>query len=392
MMTRAIVLVRPLLVLRGARCRERQRTCQIEDEANQPQHGNDRQCWFLSTNAKPLHTLCVAARKSHTAFGSNMYVQVDAQPLESEDMDNAFVNETTVHGTPSAGAAGASASHLIQSDDSETDEELPQSPPPDPPCSEEEEEKPLQDVKPQPPRVPTRMSAGAQNAAASAGAKATAGSPKPPTWATRKVPSWASSEEAGNDVPLAYGERAPEAPFVLAEHALRAAEEVRLAGNDAFFASRFEEAQQLYKVAGRHLESATDLENPVDLAVPGYAARKLECTEKSKLNLAACRIKLGDYVGCIAACNEILHVAPHSVKALYRCGMAHMLMQDYETARTLLARASSMEPSERAIQQAVRECATKQREAETGMRDMAKNMFSGKPLSPPKAKAIPPSK
>ena len=322
-----------------------------------------------------------------------MYVQVDARAVESEDMDTAFVNDTAVHGTPrTAEKSGFSASHLIQSDDSETDEELgPASPAPPFECAEKEEEKPMLDVKPPPPRVPTRMSAGAADAASSSGAKGSSRAPPPPTWAAPCVGGNAAERAAGNCEPLAYGERAAGALFVLAEHALRAAEEVRLAGNDAFFAGRFEEAQELYKVAGRHLKSATGLENPIDLAVPGYAARKLECTEKSKLNLAACRIKLGDYIGCIAACNEILNVAPNSVKALYRCGMAHMLMQDYESARTLLSRASSMEPSERAIQQAVRECATKQREAETGMRDMAKNMFSGKPLSPPKAKPSPPA-
>jgi hypothetical protein len=40
-----------------------------------------------------------------------------------------------------------------------------------------------------------------------------------------------------------------------------------------------------------------------------------------------------------------------------------MLLQDYTKAREMLAKASAMEPSERAIQQAVRECASKQRES-----------------------------
>ena len=76
-------------------------------------------------------------------------------------------------------------------------------------------------------------------------------------------------------MPRTYGERAS-GPFILAEHALRAAEEVRVVGNDAFFAGDFEKAQELYKVAGRHLEAAADIETPDDLGVPGYAAARRE--------------------------------------------------------------------------------------------------------------------
>jgi len=325
--------------------------------------------------------------------GWNMFVQVEAHPVGDEGMDDAFVHETAELGTP-LDMPSAAAPHIIDSESDtdggpeETDEDDERAAAPST-CAGDEEEKPMPDVKPAGPSVPARVSPGA---------KATASPLPPPAWASSTPADSGGNaagagagrgDEADCQVPRKYGERAASAPFVMADHALRAAEEVRLAGNDSFFAGRFEEAQELYKVAGRHLNSATALEEAADLAVPGYLARKLECTEKSKLNLAACRIKLGDYVGCIAACNEILIVAPNSVKALYRCGMAHMLMQDYNTARELLAKASSMEPSERAIQQAVRECASKQREAESSLRDMAKNMFSGKPQSPPKPKADP---
>ena len=66
------------------------------------------------------------------------------------------------------------------------------------------------------------------------------------------------------------------------------------------------------------------------------------------------------------SCPHLPHTHTYT-QALYRCGMAHMLMQDYVTARELLARAAAMEPTERAIQQAVRECASKQREAESSV-------------------------
>jgi hypothetical protein len=49
----------------------------------------------------------------------------------------------------------------------------------------------------------------------------------------------------------------------------------------------------------------------------------------------------------------------------------------------LLSKAAAMEPSERAIQMAVHECAAKQRDNERKMKEIAKNMFAGKPLSPP---------
>ena len=267
-------------------------------------------------------------------------------------MDHAFVHDTTEYGTPQNGA-GMSASHVIPSDDSRTDEEedltsTGTAPP-------ESEHGAVDESVQQDSRAAAEDVPGVPSSAPAKGPfKGSAAPPPPPAWA-QPPPSTRSGESCNaeevtkpeeTDVPRAYGERAENVPFVLAEHALRAAEEVRLAGNDAFFAGRFEEAQvlvlvlpcpcllacsdacahaplsppsipshqELYKVAGRHLQSATDLETAQDLAEPGYPARKLECIEKSKLNLAACRIKLGDYMGCIDACNDILAFAPSSVK------------------------------------------------------------------------------
>ena len=225
-------------------------------------------------------------------------------------MDDAFVNETAEHGTPKP---GDNASCLIQSDGSDTDEgpdtdgsfpapfttkafhaaspassdatsEATASPAT---CVEEDGD----EIVPSDgnPVVKEILKPGAT----SGPVKGSVQAPPPPAWAAQGT---AEQDKNGNgthhNIPRAYGERAEGAPFVLAEHALRAAEEVRLAGNDAFFAGQFEKAQELYRTAGRHLESASALEGPTDLAITGYIARKLECTEKSKLNLAACRIKV----------------------------------------------------------------------------------------------------
>ena len=238
-------------------------------------------------------------------------LQVDVR-VES-GMDDAFVNETAEHGTPKPGDAGDNASCLIQSDGSDTDEgpdtegafptpfttkafnaaspassdatsEATASPAT---CVEEDGD---EISKPDGNPVIKEM---LKPGATSGPVKGSVQAPPPPAWAAQ---STAEQDKNGNgthhNIPRAYGERAEGAPFVLAEHALRAAEEVRLAGNDAFFAGQFEKAQELYRTAGRHLESASALEGPTDLAIPGYIARKLECTEKSKLNLAACRIKV----------------------------------------------------------------------------------------------------
>ena len=263
-------------------------------------------------------------------FGWNAYVQVGARvvPEGVGSIDDAFVHDS-MEGTPKPAAAGSSLpeasprptgdSQLIPSDDDSQTEGSDDDSDGDessafPGNSENEVKAPLQARNR--PIVQTRVAASAGNdepsTRSNGPAKGSAQAPPPPAWA--EDCDRMEVDDAESEVPRAFGERAGNPAFVLAEHALRAAEEVRLAGNDAFFAGRFEEAQELYKVAGRHLETASNLESPADLAVPGYSARKLECTEKSKLNLAACRIKLGDYPGCIEACQEILKVAPGSVK------------------------------------------------------------------------------
>lgn len=222
-------------------------------------------------------------------------------------MDDAFVNETAEHGTPKPGDAGDNASCLIQSDGSDTDEgpdtegAFPTpfttkafnaaSPASSDATSEATASPSPSEISPSDgnPVVKEMLKPGAT----SGPVKGSVQAPPPPAWAAQRT---AEQDKNGNgthhNIPRAYGERAEGAPFVLAEHALRAAEEVRLAGNDAFFAGHFEKAQELYRTAGRHLESASALEGPTDLAITGYIARKLECTEKSKLNLAACRIKV----------------------------------------------------------------------------------------------------
>ena len=55
-----------------------------------------------------------------------------------------------------------------------------------------------------------------------------------------------------------------------------------------------------------------------------YEGNKQECIEKSKLNIAACCIKLDDHMGCIGACQEILNVSPaspHACAALLLAGI-----------------------------------------------------------------------
>jgi hypothetical protein len=57
-----------------------------------------------------------------------------------------------------------------------------------------------------------------------------------------------------------------------------------------------------------------------------YEGNKQECIEKSKLNIAACCIKLDDHMGCIGACQEILNVSPaspHACAALLPAGILY---------------------------------------------------------------------
>jgi len=62
------------------------------------------------------------------------------------------------------------------------------------------------------------------------------------------------------------------------------------------------------------------------------------------LNIAACKIKLGDYQDAIKNCDDVLKVQPDNVKALFRKGQAFNCIDNWEESTKALTRTLELEP------------------------------------------------
>lgn len=98
------------------------------------------------------------------------------------------------------------------------------------------------------------------------------------------------------------------------------------------------------------------------------------------LNVAACYQKLGDHVKAIESCNKVLDERPQHVKALYRRGMSHMAVADFDEAKSdfnaMMAVDKTVEGDAKA---ALSKLKKKQQEDEANARKQFKGLFDKKP-------------
>lgn len=98
------------------------------------------------------------------------------------------------------------------------------------------------------------------------------------------------------------------------------------------------------------------------------------------LNVAACCQKLGDHVKAIESCNKVLDESPCHVKALYRRGMSHMAVADFEDAKADFNAMLTVDKTVEAdVKAALAKLRKKQQEAEANSRKQFKGLFDKKP-------------
>lgn len=66
-------------------------------------------------------------------------------------------------------------------------------------------------------------------------------------------------------------------------------------------------------------------------------------------NLAACQFQWGNYRYVADLATKVLDRQPDNVKLLYRRGVAHLEMKDFEAAKADLVEAHRLDPSNKAI-------------------------------------------
>lgn len=172
------------------------------------------------------------------------------------------------------------------------------------------------------------------------------------------------------------------------------AEEYKQTGNEAYGEGNYKKALGAYhkvfcyvnglqappeRAADDAARSAVNLESQIP---QDRVADVKRLKHSTKLNMAACYLKLGEHQKCVDACTQALELGLPSSKAFFRRGQAHAELRNFGGARSDLERARELAPEDAAIVAELR----KLREAsgrgdEREKRTYAK-MFDGKAADP----------
>eukprot|EP00747_Dinoflagellata_sp_TGD_P181496 gnl/TRDRNA2_/TRDRNA2_35358_c0_seq2.p1 gnl/TRDRNA2_/TRDRNA2_35358_c0~~gnl/TRDRNA2_/TRDRNA2_35358_c0_seq2.p1 ORF type:complete len:221 (+),score=54.39 gnl/TRDRNA2_/TRDRNA2_35358_c0_seq2:408-1070(+) len=121
-----------------------------------------------------------------------------------------------------------------------------------------------------------------------------------------------------------------------------------------FKAERYTAALHKYQLVSQVLEYTKDLKE--ESAAKGM--RRV-----SKVNEAACCLKLDDLAGAIKVCSEVLAEQPDNEKALYRRGTAFMKLGEYVRAESDLTRCVRANPENQEARRMLQQCKTEAKES-----------------------------
>eukprot|EP00899_Mesostigma_viride_P023140 jgi/Mesvir1/400/Mv11291-RA.1 len=132
--------------------------------------------------------------------------------------------------------------------------------------------------------------------------------------------------------------------MMLFEERLEAANAERLLGNAACAEADWAGAAQHYEMALSYLD-----EDVMFQLMETHAAQAQAVTRPCHLNLALCKLKLGEYTEAALQSTHVLTEEPNNVKALFRRGRARRLLGQTEEARADLTAAAALAPNDSGI-------------------------------------------
>jgi len=115
------------------------------------------------------------------------------------------------------------------------------------------------------------------------------------------------------------------------EDHIKAAEAIKVIGNDWFKKGEFNTAAGKYEKSFRYLEAS------------GESKPELKTT--LLLNKAMCLLKTADYRGVIETCTQALQIDPNNVKGLFRRAQASTHLKEYDDAKKDLVFVLKLEPN-----------------------------------------------
>jgi len=108
-------------------------------------------------------------------------------------------------------------------------------------------------------------------------------------------------------------------------------------GNELYNKGKFVKAVKRYKKAVRFFENDSNFSDEQKKTAESI---KLPCY----LNLAACKLKTGDYQDTIKNCDDVLKIQPDNVKALFRKGQAYNALDNWDECKKALLRCLELSP------------------------------------------------
>jgi len=139
------------------------------------------------------------------------------------------------------------------------------------------------------------------------------------------------------EVELVEFQKAREAYEMEFDEKLEVAKRKKEEGNELYKKGKFQKANKKYKKAVRFFENDANLKEDQKKIAESL---KIPCY----LNIAACKLKIGDYQDVIKNCDDVLKVQPDNVKALFRKGQALNTLDVWDEAKQLLSRALELDP------------------------------------------------
>ena len=154
---------------------------------------------------------------------------------------------------------------------------------------------------------------------------------------------------------------------------LELAEHHKAVGNERFKAGSHSAAASRYSKALKYLITI-----PPQSTTEEEKDRHKELKMMCLLNLAACQLKLKIFNCAAKNCSKVLETDPGNVKALYRRGQALMYMNDLSSAQRDLEEARNIDRSSKAVNDALRELASREQLQRRHYQQALKSMFGGK--------------
>lgn len=141
-------------------------------------------------------------------------------------------------------------------------------------------------------------------------------------------------------------------------------------GNELYRADKIGLAGSQYSKAVRMLISIGPVESPE------LTARILELRIASLSNLAACRMKVGQFHLVTECCSKVLKDDPNHVKCLFRRGQAYVELNDFDLAKSDLLKVKTLDPANLSIDSVLKKLQTKIEAKNAYYHNALKKMFN----------------